>query len=80
MYNFVGNNNFSPWTGFNIFSFFLPAFIGFIVFELVLKAIALWRSARNGQKGWFVALLILNTLGILPIVYLLLFQKKGKHA
>lgn len=49
-----------------------------IAWALVWKGIALWRSARGGQKGWFVALLIINTVGILPIIYLAFFQKKGK--
>jgi hypothetical protein len=43
--------------------------------ELTLKGITLWKSGRNGQKGWFVALLVLNTAGILPLIYLLT-QKK----
>ena len=47
-----------------------------VVFDLVLKGLALWRSARNGQNVWFIFLLILNTVGILPIIYLLFFQKK----
>lgn len=47
--------------------------------ELVLKGFALWKSARRGQSGWFVALLILNTAGILPVIYLLWFSKKVKR-
>lgn len=34
------------------------------------KGWALWRSARLGQKPWFIALLVLNTAGILEIIYL----------
>jgi len=40
------------------------------------KGVALWKSARNGQLGWFIALLLLNTLAILEIVYIFFFQKK----
>ncbi len=39
------------------------------------KLIALWKSARNGQLGWYICLAIFNTAGILPILYILLFQK-----
>jgi len=46
------------------------------IWDAVWKAIALWHAARNGQKGWFVALILLNTAGILPIAYLKFFQKK----
>jgi hypothetical protein len=45
------------------------------IWDLIWKLIALWRAARNNQKGWFIAIGILNTLGILPIIYLLLNKK-----
>lgn len=48
-----------------------------IVWDAVWKGIALWKSGRNTQLAWFVCILIFNTAGILPIVYLLWFQKKG---
>jgi hypothetical protein len=47
-----------------------------LVADLVLRGLALYKSARNEQKVWFVALLIVNTLGILPLVYLIL-QKRN---
>jgi hypothetical protein len=50
-----------------------------LVWTYVWKGIALWRAGRNEQKGWFVVLVILNTLGILEIVYLLGFQSKPKR-
>lgn len=40
------------------------------------KGIALWRSARNGQKWWFIALLVVNTVGILEILYIFGFGKR----
>lgn len=43
---------------------------------IVLKGFALWHSARGSQTGWFIALLIVNTIGILEIIYLLFFRKK----
>lgn len=52
-----------------------------VIWEVVWKGIALWKSARNGQMGWFVPILIINTVGILPIVYIVFFQKKkGKDS
>lgn len=50
----------------------LPLF----VWIMVWKGLALWRAARNSHKKWFVALLILNTLGILEIIYFIFFSKK----
>ncbi len=45
--------------------------------ELVLKGFALYKSARKGEKVWFVSILVINTLGILPALYLLFFSKKN---
>ena len=39
-----------------------------LVWTLIWKGIALWKSARNGSKAWFIVMLIVNTLGILEIV------------
>jgi hypothetical protein len=47
------------------------------IWEAIWKGIALWKSGRNNQMKWFVAILILNTIGILPIVYIKFFQKKS---
>lgn len=41
------------------------------VWDLTWKGFALWRAAHNDQQGWFIALIVLNTVGILPIIYLL---------
>ena len=46
------------------------------VWELVWKLIAFWKSARGSQLAWFVCIGIFNTAGILPIIYLIWFQKK----
>ena len=46
------------------------------LFVLVLKACAVWYSARAGQTKWFIALLIINTMGILEIVYLIWYRPK----
>ncbi|WP_048171620.1 DUF5652 family protein [Methanosarcina siciliae] len=48
-----------------------------VLWELFWKGIALWKAARESQRYWFIAILILNTLGILPILYIFLF-KEGK--
>jgi hypothetical protein len=40
------------------------------------KGFALWRAAQRSHKKWFIALLILNTLAILDILYIFYFSKK----
>jgi hypothetical protein len=54
----------------------MAVFIVLMLWEMVWKGIALWKCGRNNQLGWYIAILILNTVGILPIVYLLFFQNK----
>lgn len=46
------------------------------IWDLTWKAVSMWYAARNGQKGWYVALLLINSVGIFPMVYLKFFQKK----
>jgi hypothetical protein len=46
-----------------------------IVWTLVWKALAMWRAAQVGSKVWFVILLVVNTLGILDIIYLYVISK-----
>ncbi|MCX6778843.1 MAG: DUF5652 family protein [Candidatus Magasanikbacteria bacterium] len=45
-----------------------------LIWSLLWKGWALWLAARKGQKIWFVALLVINTMGILEIVYIFLFS------
>jgi len=47
-----------------------------IAWSIIWKGIALWHSARNKQLVWYIMLLIVNTVGILEIVYLIFFKKR----
>jgi len=46
-----------------------------IIWMLVWKGFALWKAARLNQPFWFVALLVINTFGILEILYLFVFSR-----
>ena len=46
-----------------------------IILEIILKALALWKSARHNQSAWFVVLVVFNPAGILPLIYLIFFQQ-----
>lgn len=55
-------------------------FVALFVWTIAWKGIALWKAARQGKKEWFVPLLIINTLGVLEILYIYVFsQPKGAH-
>lgn len=54
----------------------VPAIVYLVmIWSTFWKGIALWRAAHSDQKYWFVAMLILNTIGILELVYLFRFAK-----
>ena len=57
---------------------FLALFIVLIVWTSIWKGIALWRAGRNKDIVWFVFMFVLNTAGILPLVYVLFFSNKKK--
>lgn len=57
------------------FSVFGIVFGLIFLIVLALKGYALWHAAKRNEKWWFVILLIVNTLGILEIIYLVAVAK-----
>ena len=51
-------------------------FFAIIIWSVFWKGLALWHSARRGQYWWFVIMLIVNTVGILEIIYLFAVAKR----
>jgi len=51
-----------------------------VIWSVIWKGIALWKAARNGHKVWFIVLLVLNTVGILEILYIFVWGKKKSEA
>ena len=45
-----------------------------LVWTIAWKAVATWKAARKGHLIWFVVFFIVNTIGILPIIYLTWFH------
>lgn len=50
------------------------------IWTIPWKGVALWRASRNKSAAWFVVLLIVNTLGILEMIYIFFFSKKTEAA
>ncbi len=48
----------------------LPVLFLIVALELIFKSFALWRAARMGMTGWFAALLVINSAGIFPLLFL----------
>lgn len=70
---------YSPFAS-GLLSVFFPFIIIAAVWTITLKGFALWHAARHEQKWWFIALLVINTLGILEIIYLVWFRPSSSHA
>lgn len=48
------------------------------IWEAIWKFIAMWKAAKKGSVPWFIVLGIVNTVGILPILYIYVFSKMGR--
>lgn len=48
-----------------------------MIWVLPWKGYAMWHAARLSHKKWFIALLVLNTLAILDIIYIFFVAKKA---
>mgnify|MGYP001558753821 CR=1 FL=1 len=57
---------------------FLIILVIILIWSLIWKGFALWKAAKNNSPIWFVVLLVVNTIGILEILYLFVFSKGGK--
>jgi hypothetical protein len=56
---------------YSMMTWLIPVICILSVWDAVWKAIAMWKSARNNDLAWFVCIAIFNTVGILPIIYIL---------
>lgn len=56
---------------YNLSTTWTVALVIAVVWELIWKGFALWKAARRDQPYWYAAILLMNTMGILPIAYLL---------
>ena len=65
----------APFAG--LFAAFL---IPLTIWSLFWKGWALWRAAKNDSKVWFVVLLVVNTVGILEILYIFVFGKTRRSS
>jgi methionyl-tRNA synthetase len=49
-----------------------------IFWLLPWKGVALWKTAKNSHKKWFIAIFLLNTFSVLEILYIFVFAKRKK--
>ena len=51
------------------------ALFALATWTIVWKGLALWKAAKKDSKVWFGLLLIINTIGILEILYFFFLNK-----
>lgn len=51
-----------------------------VVWSVFWKGWALWRAARLNQVGWYIALIVINTLSIFEIIYIIVTWKRYDEA
>jgi hypothetical protein len=54
----------------------MPVLLVLVLWEMIWKIIAMWKAARNNHLAWYICIAVINTVGILPIVYLLIHRNK----
>ena len=47
-----------------------------LIWDAIWKLFALWKSARNNHLAWFIGIALINSVGILPIVYILIHRNR----
>jgi len=62
-----------------ILSWFIPLVVICALWDAVWKLIGMWRAGRNNDLAWFICIAIFNTLGILPIIYILMDNNKSEQ-
>jgi sorbitol-specific phosphotransferase system component IIC len=55
----------------------IPVIIILAIWDSVWKLIAMWKAGRNNHLAWFICIALINTLGILPIIYIFMQRKNN---
>lgn len=50
-----------------------------LAWELAWKGLALWKAANRKETYWFAAILVINSVGLLPILYLFIFSDRKER-
>jgi len=57
-----------------------PVLYILVTWSIFWKGLALWRAARLKQAGWYMALLVINTVGLLEIIYLIVTNQRYRES
>lgn len=59
-------------------SWFFPMMLILGAWEGIWKLIAMWKAGKNNHLAWFICIALINTVGILPIIYIIMQSRKDK--
>jgi len=62
-----------------VLTWLIPAIVLCTIWDAVWKLIGMWRAGRNNDLAWFICIAIFNTLGILPIIYILMDNSRSEE-
>ena len=48
----------------------------FVIWTFAWKGVALWKASRLSHRSWFVVFLIVNSIGVLEIIYIFFIARK----
>jgi len=57
---------------------YIVGLIVLMVWSIIWKGLALWKAAKNNDNVWYILMLVLNTSGILEIIYYYFISKRQK--
>ncbi len=61
---------------FTTFAWLIPIIAVIGLWDAVWKLIGMWKAGRNNDLAWFICIAVFNTMGILPIIYILINKNK----
>jgi hypothetical protein len=50
------------------------------IWSSIWKALAFWKSARKNNLAWFIVFVLVNTIGVLEILYIYIFSERENKA
>jgi len=63
----------------SVLGWFIPLIVLIAIWDTTWKLIGMWKAGRNNDLAWFICIAVFNTIGILPIIYILLRKKNPKN-
>lgn len=62
-----------------LFGWLIPVIAVLVIWDTTWKLVGMWKAARNNELAWFICIAVFNTIGVLPIIYILLNKKKTEE-